>query len=116
MSSPPIQAPDNQVQSLDLFPSRLEEVLMKNQEDTSPPNNTPRIDVSNLQPAELVENVNLILTTGPLRRTISIVPSTPEDWDNRVYLDLSHESNADLVNRVPKRSTTPTVRSAAPHG
>jgi hypothetical protein len=116
MSSPPIQALDSQVQPLDLFPSRLEELLMKNQEDTSPPNNTPRIDVSNLQPAELVTNINPIATTGPLRRTISIVPSTPEDWDNRIYLDLSHQSNADLVGRHKTKVTTPTARSAAHHG
>ena len=104
MSSSPIQSQSPQVQSLNLFPNRAEDILMMMQQDTTPPNTT-RTDVTPLQPVQSAENINLIATTGPLRRTLSVFPSTPEDWDNHVHLDLSHESNADLTGKRKRTSS-----------
>jgi hypothetical protein len=99
--SPLVQAPE--LHPLDLFPTQSEEWKMMNEPGTQ--DSTPRVDFSLLQPVGSAENLKM-LGTPPLRRTLSIVPSSPEDWKNYVHLDLTHASNADLVGEKRKRMSS----------
>lgn len=104
MSIPPLLIPVVEVQPLDLFPSRSEEWSMLNNPPANSTEVTPRIDLAFLQPAISAENLKP-LGTPPLRRTLSIVPSSPEDWFNCVHLDLSHVSNSDLAGKQKRKSS-----------